>query len=346
MTVPKRQASWRDLRAQANRLQSLERLLAQAHANLEHLIESHAIEKQQWLQKLNQLEINLQAMQQAEQDVSASVQQIEHQRQAAWNEAEARGLRINELEAEIAQLHGQLHHQRTEPSRHPQPTAEHHQQELQELQIQLQQTQAQLEQQSHKTKLLIEGRDQQIAVLQAQLAESLHPEPIRKPEEPGAPSRSASLLHPPTWLAWIRQRRLHASRPVQIALVAGLLVGLGAGMHQLRTRGSASDSSYRSSQSAALSSDAALLIRSSGPSWLEVRDLMDNSLYVGTVIGEQRFALGKGLKVLAGRPDLVTVQVTGAEPRVLGKVEDVGWTTFTPGQGLNTDPAPPPLTRP
>ncbi len=62
-----------------------------------------------------------------------------------------------------------------------------------------------------------------------------------------------------------------------------------------------------------------------GVSWLDVLDAEGKRLFVGELKGERRFQLGAGLKVMAGRPDLVTVQVTGAPPRVLGRIEQVTW---------------------
>ena len=59
--------------------------------------------------------------------------------------------------------------------------------------------------------------------------------------------------------------------------------------------------------------------------WLDVLDAKGNRLFVGELKGERRFPLGAGLKVMAGRPDLVTVQVAGASPRVLGRIEQVTW---------------------
>lgn len=74
-----------------------------------------------------------------------------------------------------------------------------------------------------------------------------------------------------------------------------------------------------------------LLLRSTEPSWLEVRDAGGATLFRGTLTGEQRFPLGKGLKVLAGRPDLVTAATSGSqEPRPLGRIDQVEWRTFKP----------------
>ncbi|MFS6827471.1 DUF4115 domain-containing protein [Cyanobium sp. ATX-6F1] len=65
------------------------------------------------------------------------------------------------------------------------------------------------------------------------------------------------------------------------------------------------------------------MFKASGVSWLDVQDARGNQLYWGLFKGERRLPLGAGLKVLAGRPDLVTVQVAGAPPRLLGRIEQV-----------------------
>ncbi len=73
-----------------------------------------------------------------------------------------------------------------------------------------------------------------------------------------------------------------------------------------------------------------LLLRSTEPSWLEVRDAEGATLFRGTLTGEQRFPLGEGLRVLAGRPDLVTAAAGSQEPRPLGRIDQVEWRTFKP----------------
>jgi cytoskeleton protein RodZ len=67
-----------------------------------------------------------------------------------------------------------------------------------------------------------------------------------------------------------------------------------------------------------------------GPSWLEVSTDDGKSLFHGLFSGRQSFPLGGGLRVLAGRPDLVMVQVGAAPPRPLGGVNDVDWRRFAP----------------
>ncbi len=75
-----------------------------------------------------------------------------------------------------------------------------------------------------------------------------------------------------------------------------------------------------------------LLLSSSAPSWLEVRQVGgaagEEVVFRGTFKGERRFPLGEGLKVLAGRPDLVTARLAGKPAQRLGSIEQVQWRTF------------------
>ena len=76
--------------------------------------------------------------------------------------------------------------------------------------------------------------------------------------------------------------------------------------------------------------DDVLLLQASGASWLTVRDAGGAILFEGTLEGEQRFPLGEGLEVRAGRPDLVRASI-GAQPaKVLGTIEEIRWTSFKP----------------
>ncbi len=72
----------------------------------------------------------------------------------------------------------------------------------------------------------------------------------------------------------------------------------------------------------------ALVLQSSQPSWLEVRNAAGVTLFRGTFTGEKRFPMGEGLKVLAGRPDLVTATAGRQAPRSLGRIDQVVWRTF------------------
>jgi cytoskeletal protein RodZ len=84
---------------------------------------------------------------------------------------------------------------------------------------------------------------------------------------------------------------------------------------------------------AALAKPDQLLLRSVELSWLEVRDGNGVTLFRGFLRGEKRFPLGNGLKVLAGRPDLVTVAAGTQSPSALGRIDQVVWRTFRPTPG-------------
>ena len=62
--------------------------------------------------------------------------------------------------------------------------------------------------------------------------------------------------------------------------------------------------------------------------WLEVKTLKGKQLFRGDFKGRKGFPLNDGLRVLAGRPDLVLVQVGTAAARPLGPISEVKWQTF------------------
>lgn len=75
-----------------------------------------------------------------------------------------------------------------------------------------------------------------------------------------------------------------------------------------------------------------LVLQAREPSWVEVRRQPGGAvLFRGTLVGERRFALAQGLRVLAGRPDLVLVSRGGGAPQVLGPISAVRWVNFGPG---------------
>lgn len=75
-----------------------------------------------------------------------------------------------------------------------------------------------------------------------------------------------------------------------------------------------------------------LLLSVDGLSWVEVRTLDEERIFVGELRGERRFPLGRGLRISAGRPDLVTVEASGRPARILGEIDEIGWQTFLPAQ--------------
>jgi len=90
------------------------------------------------------------------------------------------------------------------------------------------------------------------------------------------------------------------------------------------------------------------VLRSKEPSWLEVRDSQGDTLFKGSLEGEKSFPLGQGLRVMAGRPDVVQAEVAGQEPRVLGPIDQVIWRSFAaaPGNAAAAGEAPAPPTTP
>ena len=68
-----------------------------------------------------------------------------------------------------------------------------------------------------------------------------------------------------------------------------------------------------------------VVLASREPSWVEVRRSDGSIVFRGLLRGARVFSLDKGLRVLAGRPDLVTTRV-GSEPaRPLGPISAVRW---------------------
>jgi hypothetical protein len=73
-----------------------------------------------------------------------------------------------------------------------------------------------------------------------------------------------------------------------------------------------------------------LRVRSSGPSWIEVKSADGALLFTGELNGERQFPLGRGLRLRSGRADLVAIQMAGQPERRLGTVEMVDWLRFSP----------------
>ncbi|WP_231594773.1 helix-turn-helix transcriptional regulator [Synechococcus sp. CBW1107] len=83
------------------------------------------------------------------------------------------------------------------------------------------------------------------------------------------------------------------------------------------------------STSAGKPSQGSLQLSSREPSWLEVRNGEDKELFRGLFTGTGNFSLGSGLKVLAGRPDLITVTTASGESETLGTIEQISWQQFS-----------------
>lgn len=73
-----------------------------------------------------------------------------------------------------------------------------------------------------------------------------------------------------------------------------------------------------------------LRLKSSEPSWIQVRQIDGKVIFEGTLTGEQTFPLGQGLEVLAGRPYAVLATIGDGPARPLGPVDDLSWHRFSP----------------
>lgn len=81
-----------------------------------------------------------------------------------------------------------------------------------------------------------------------------------------------------------------------------------------------------------------LRLSSPEPSWLEVQTSSGAVLFQGTLQGERRFPLKAGLRVKAGRPDLVQASFRDHSPKALGPIDQIRWVSFQAGRA----PAPAP----
>ena len=77
-----------------------------------------------------------------------------------------------------------------------------------------------------------------------------------------------------------------------------------------------------------------LTLSSTSNTWLEVKTLKGKQLFRGDFKGRKGFPLNEGLRLLAGRPDLVLVQVGATAARPLGPISEVKWQTFAAPKAL------------
>jgi cytoskeletal protein RodZ len=81
-------------------------------------------------------------------------------------------------------------------------------------------------------------------------------------------------------------------------------------------------------QALAQTGATSLTLSTGSNTWLEVKTLKGKQLFRGDFKGRKGFPLNEGLRVLAGRPDLLLVQVGATAARPLGSISDVKWQTF------------------
>ena len=159
-------------------------------------------------------------------------------------------------------------------------------------------------------------------------------EALRSPAaaEPGPDAAPRQPRSPRPWL-----------KPLAAVVVVPLLgwLGFSGWMHGQRTHllkqqpsAAAAPAALvgQSSRGAAAMAPAAdqLMLNSTASSWLAVRDSKGTMLFEGNFTGQKRFPIGRGLEVLAGRPDLVLASLAGTTPEPLGPIEAVRWRRFSP----------------
>jgi hypothetical protein len=75
-------------------------------------------------------------------------------------------------------------------------------------------------------------------------------------------------------------------------------------------------------------------------SWLEVRTNTSKQLFEGNLKGTRVFPLGTGLRVLAGRPDLVRASLGNTPGKTLGRIDQLSWVEFKPSAPAAAAPTP------
>ncbi len=159
--------------------------------------------------------------------------------------------------------------------------------------------------------------------------------PTPGPSGQGTPG--ASPASGPSPLRWSRAAALAG-----LALLLGL-VGIQSFRLWGQRRPAPAAVPTAAPSAAATAAPGVLLLRSEQPSWVEVRNGAGQVLFSGLLEREARFRLAGGLRVLAGRPDLVTATVAGEAPRRLGTISQVDWQDFPPAPSPpEPSPAPDP----
>jgi cytoskeletal protein RodZ len=73
-----------------------------------------------------------------------------------------------------------------------------------------------------------------------------------------------------------------------------------------------------------------ILLLSSQPSWVSVRNRSREVIFEGILNNSKRFEGDQGIEVFAGRPDLVRFSYADASPRALGSIDQLRWYPLTP----------------
>jgi hypothetical protein len=200
-----------------------------------------------------------------------------------------------------------------------------------------------------------------LAEAEAPLSAPVAPPPAPEPPNPGAPGQATAA----SAVAPAPERR---PLPYRLALVGAAVAALGAfglvqrqlapgrtpaspaplgapqAANQATNQAAAHDprqapaatgpiqaaAQGSASQPARRAGAQELLVITSGPSWIELRDPQGRTVYGALLEGRQRFRLGAGLSLRAGRPELVQVQLDDGAAQALPPGEWWSWHRFQP----------------
>jgi len=167
----------------------------------------------------------------------------------------------------------------------------------------------------------------------------------------------------PAAAAWLRRAAEGLRRPgVSGALAAGLALGLGGlllAIHPWRSgersrpaaeppatgmatpaAGVPKSNAKPAAQTGATPAGVpSITLRTTGPSWVEVRSTEGVLLFSGELNGQRSLPLRSGLMIRSGRADLVQLRVNGQPERQLGPIELLNWTTIRPDAPAGAGPS-------
>lgn len=150
----------------------------------------------------------------------------------------------------------------------------------------------------------------------------------------------AGVISAGAW-GWQQRQRL----PNELAWIQGQLQTLSGKAPAMRRAPAKPKAKPAAKPAVKPLAPTSLTLSSPQPSWIEVRSLVGNKqLFEGNLSGRRVFPLGQGLRVLAGRPDLVQASLGTGAPKPLGPIDQINWLTFRPAgpAATATPPAKPP----
>jgi hypothetical protein len=240
---------------------------------------------------------------------------------------------LDELEAELTRLRSELDHYQELIEQAPAIYEEKFRHRVREVALDIR-------------RLLDEEQD-----LQQQVAQALAgvPAPAGLPEAPAPPMAAASpepAADRPRLPRLPRQRwLLFVGVAAAVALVTAILGTLLRGARQPaapvagpvapRAEPASPATGSGEAPTAEAAGPPALRLRARGDCWLHVQTLEGDSLLLDTLQAgeERRLPLGAGLRLLAGRPDLLEVAVGENDYRTLGTITEIEWVTIRPPAG-------------